>query len=479
MNQPTEPRPEAGDTVPVASSELSAGSLSPDNVVEVVTSDGPSTVQAGAQAGPSRLTYILTAASALALPAAAVLTSPLLARALGAEGRGEMSAVLAPAVLTSLLATAGIPDALTYFIAKSARHARSITLGGIRVSLMVGVASFLILTALSPVLLRNVAGQRGLFISICALMPLTLAVGAMRGSAQGLQLFNVVNRERWTAVGFRVVALIVFYVTGHLDVFWAVWITWVCGLVAGLVYLPMILRLLSASREKSPLPVIKYGLHAWSGNVAGMLVFRLDQILLAVLVMPVEVGYYSIAVALAEVPQAVIGAIRQIVISRSAGGSGADVVARTNRVALVLSVLAMAAGAVLAPLFVPLIFGNDFAGAVPVTQILLVATLPASLTTVVGAGLLGAGRPLLATVGQVIGLVITVVALVALVPTFGALGAAYASLVAYAGTAVALCVAFTRVTQTAGRELLVPTRADVLDVLRLADVRGLRRLVRR
>jgi O-antigen/teichoic acid export membrane protein len=134
---------------------------------------------------------------------------------------------------------------------------------------------------------------------------------------------------------------------------------------------------------------------------------------------------------------------------------------------------------VLSPVAVPMIFGADFWAAVPVAQVLFAATLPAAVTTVAGAGLLGIGRPGLSTVAQVTGLAATLVALVLLVPPLGALGAALASLVAYAVVALVMAGMFCRLTGVTARELLIPRRGDVADILSLFDLRRVLRATRR
>src|SRR4051794_38111209 len=65
-----------------------------------------------------RKAMMLVTLSSILVPAAGVLTSPILARALGVAGRGELAVVLAPATLALAVATLGLPDALTYYVAK-------------------------------------------------------------------------------------------------------------------------------------------------------------------------------------------------------------------------------------------------------------------------------------------------------------------------------------------------------------------------
>src|SRR4051812_49233962 len=67
-----------------------------------------------------------TAIGYVAPPFAAIVTSPILARSLGVEGRGEIAAATAPYMLGIVVATMGIPEAVTYFVARNQREVHSI-----------------------------------------------------------------------------------------------------------------------------------------------------------------------------------------------------------------------------------------------------------------------------------------------------------------------------------------------------------------
>ena len=73
-----------------------------------------------------RRAVVLMSATSLLVPAAGVVTAPILAHARSVDGRGELAAALAPAALMLNAATLGLPDSLTYHIAKVPQIARSV-----------------------------------------------------------------------------------------------------------------------------------------------------------------------------------------------------------------------------------------------------------------------------------------------------------------------------------------------------------------
>src|SRR3954465_10355366 len=69
--------------------------------------------------GRGELTQVASLVGAnMFIPATALITGPILARALGPEGRGIFAAVTTPLLLASLLGTLGLQDALTQFLAR-------------------------------------------------------------------------------------------------------------------------------------------------------------------------------------------------------------------------------------------------------------------------------------------------------------------------------------------------------------------------
>jgi len=79
--------------------------------------------------------------------------------------------------------------------------------------------------------------------------------------------------------------------------------------------------------------------------------------------------------------------------------------------------------------WLPLLFGADFSPAIPITVVLLLAAVLGTPGSIAGAGLSARGRPGLRSSSLVISCLINVGLLFLIVPTYGAMGAAIATLV--------------------------------------------------
>ena len=94
---------------------------------------------------------------------------------------------------------------------------------------------------------------------------------------------------------------------------------------------------------------------------------------------------------------------------------------------------------------IPLLFGEDFRGAVKPLVLLLpgvVVYAPVSILVVYIS--IRCERPRLSLLVSVVGLVVTTVACFALIPPYGASGAAVASTIGYAVGGLAAWISFTR-----------------------------------
>lgn len=426
-------------------------------------------------------------ALSLALPLTAVVTGPLLARALGAEGRGALVAVIAPTLFAASLVNLGLPTMCAYFGARGRRPRRTaLTLAMISAAVLGGLTS-VALILLAPVLLPDYRHYWGVYYGVCATLPAMLAVESLRASAQASGQYSTPIIERALAVGTRCLGVVVLFAFGALTVPTAALATWGPGAVVVLLYTAFAIRTIrtpapapasvavgadvsaGAGRDEVQIgPMLRFAMLSWGGSVAGVLVLKLDQLMLVFLTSAAEIGYYIVAVSVSEIVVVAVVALREILTAQSASATGPSLVMRTARLVLYGGLLVAAAGAVACPVLLPLLFGADFAHAVLPTQILLVGAVFSGVSIVLGAGLAGSGRPGLFSAAQAFGVVVTVVAMLLLAPRYGGIGAAAASSITYAATALVTILIYTRVASVACSDILRPARGDLAPFLRLA-----------
>jgi O-antigen/teichoic acid export membrane protein len=161
-----------------------------------------------------------------------------------------------------------------------------------------------------------------------------------------------------------------------------------------------------------------------------MLNGRVDQLLMIRLASADQLGLYAVAVTLASAPSMVVGTLADAIFPRIAAGEN-HLVARSCRISLLATVLSGIGVAAVAYPVLRFVFGPDFRAATTMVLILVVAQVPAAVNRVLGFSLRSAGFPGKVSIGEVIGLSVTVPGVIVLVPPLGGVGAAIVSAAAY------------------------------------------------
>ena len=164
---------------------------------------------------------------------------------------------------------------------------------------------------------------------------------------------------------------------------------------------------------------------------------RIDRILIGLFLTASPVGIYSVAATGTEVVWLVPTALSQVLFQKLASKS---VDLRTANRARIASLACGLATAVvifaIAPLAVDVLVGAKFAGAVLPLRILLVGAVLLSSYQLDAYALAANGRIGYAATGTLVGFGAVLVADVLLIPVYGIIGAAWASVIAYGAMAV-------------------------------------------
>jgi len=186
--------------------------------------------------------------------------------------------------------------------------------------------------------------------------------------------------------------------------------------------------------------LLYYGSRGHTSTVSGLFNERLDQMLISIFLAPTMLGLYVVAVTMTSVTAMIgtsVGMVALPTISRARTAEEARhaVVGFVRAVVLVSVAVTLPLLAVM-PFVVPFFFGEAYRGAVDIARVLLVGAVFLSCARVLGTVLKALGEPLDAGLVEGAALVVTVVAIAILMPAFGLMGAAVASLLSYMASAV-------------------------------------------
>lgn len=391
----------------------------------------------------------LSAATALAA-LLSFLFVVMVARAGGPDARGELAFLVALPTLLSFAATLGV-EVANLFHAGAVKVRSSL----VSASIVVGTVSGSAFAAAGSVMLHLIPGW------LPDSIPGSLITGAMLTipliSVQFLLSSLLVGGGREGAANLIRIAMPLISVatfaalaaTGISPTTAAVG-AWIIGQAAGAAgAIALSVRafgIVKPSQLLLPLgDLFRYGLPAHGGNLADVATFRLDSLILAATAGAAELGIYAAAINLAEVLLYVPSSVAMVLLPASAVSD--DPFPLALRATLAVAVITTF-GAVLmiafAPWLIRMLFGPGFEGSVTLLRILSVAMIGMGIRRVLAAELAARRRQVVAAWVAFLTLGVMTTLDLALIPRFGAGGAAWASFVAYLLGGGAIIILFLR-----------------------------------
>jgi O-antigen/teichoic acid export membrane protein len=113
------------------------------------------------------------------------------------------------------------------------------------------------------------------------------------------------------------------------------------------------------------------------------------------------------------------------------------------------------------PRLIPFVFGEAFASAVPVAEVLVLGYLFRSYAALLVATVRGAGRPLRASIGEVVGLILLGVCLLTFTRSFGVVGTATALTLSAAAMMIWMVIQACMISETSPGQLWSLWKADL------------------
>lgn len=425
----------------------------------------------------------LNLAGQIAGLAVGFIASIALARFLGPSDRGLLALMLTAGQVVFIVVGMGLPVAVTYFASRPDADAGGLFGTNLVWAVMLAIVLIpLAWVAVDPIenlLSRGRGGQ--LWVLAAAVIPVTFLDWTTHN-----QIIAMLRFGRYNAL---VVGAKVAYLIGAVGLLVAG-----VGVAAGLIatilagavmVLGSLGPILSAGRPRVDLGLLRrlvaYGRRVQVGTIFQQANLRLDVLVLQGFRPLSEVGYYVVAQQIAELVMTIGTAFQTSVlplVARSEAGERDRTSTASVRNYLILVVVAAVANAGVGSLIILVAFGSEFSPAVLPMLVLLPGVCMLGLGTVISGDLRGRDRPGLSSVLAGLAAAATIGLDVVLIPPFGVMGAAVASVIAYSTYGTLSVLALHRVADLPLRDLVVPTRADA-DMYRralaalVARVRGM------
>ncbi|MEK6283086.1 MAG: oligosaccharide flippase family protein [Acidobacteriota bacterium] len=383
-----------------------------------------------------------TLAVRVLMVANSVLAGIIVARWLGAEGVGQLGVINVSVALIVQLGSVGLPSANTYFVARDKERFLAVALNSLVFAIVVGSALALGLTMfasrhpdwfgfISPDLIRIAAISIPFQLITLISLNIFLAVGNVRRfnlldlAGQSFVLLNAVialvilNKDLWTLVSLNSVASVAI---GLLMV-----------ILVGAYGARLKTRRQNGGFDLRLLGrMLRYGLKFHTSILAGALMFRADLLVVNHFRGPAEAGVYSVASQVAMMLMLLPGVIATLLFPRVTAeqDEGGETTALVTRHTALVMLLICVAAVGLSVIF-PALYGPAFSDATVQLLVLLPGVYLIGLESVLVQHFNAIGLPPAIPLFWLLTLSVNLLLVFALVPGFGARGAAVASTVSY------------------------------------------------
>ncbi len=368
----------------------------------------------------------------------ALLSSPLIARAIGPEGRGLTAAAITTLMIVPIALGVGLPWAVRQKSANSVdvdsilRSARLLSMFSLVPSLAVGLLLVWTLFAGMP------TAANAWLIAGIALTPLVVfrnsivSVLVVRSDFRRISLINIAQPAAFFLI---ILGLAVSGALTITTVVAAQTVSIAFGFVLTVTFMPV-----SWGGPKYPIRILLRESAAASGaQISEIASYRLNQLILLPLIGSAALGFYAVAVNVALAPAPVGQAMSSAVFSDVARAAAVE---RKRKIVLALQaslsmgVFVALATSALAPVVIPWAFGPMFSPAVPATVVFAVGSISVICNFVLTSCLVADGKSKEASVSQFAGFFGGLILLFALSTPFGLIGASIASVAGFWITSV-------------------------------------------
>jgi len=408
--------------------------------------------------------------TSIALMPIGLLTSILLARLLSVEDLGHYSITLNFASLVMVFSQLGLGPASVYRIRRvGSDPARVLT------TTAAMLAAVAVVVVGGSVVFRDriidgfLAGApETVFLLAVANVPFDLVGTVLGSTARSIDRFRLVNTYR-LAVALATLAAVGVVLgvlqRGLVELLAAILAVHALGMVLLWGALAREIGFSWRVDRTEVAETARFGIKSYAQAAAGQIHERVDVFMIAYFLNdPAQVAFYAIAVRIVERLRQGPRAIQSSLFPKVAGASPEEAARFTAYVSR-QSVLWVALGAVVlvlvAPVLIPLLYGEAYAASVQPFRILVVAMVLLTFYFVLSRYFTAIARQQITITSQVASAAVNIGLNVWLIPRYGILGAAVASLVSYAVQGVLIIWAFTRATRLGVGEVLLPRPGDL------------------
>ena len=411
------------------------------------------------------VTFLITAISAVI----GLVTSIMVARLLGPEGRGILALAILLPTLIYTLTNFGITPATTYYLALNHDDASMILGNTMIISFLVSLISLGFGNAAAIIFHASFFHSVSYIYLLVALLiiPPNVILQNLQGILLGAQKFSLYNITTLIQTLLLLLLTTLFLLVFRMGVYGAIWanifalsascviiMLWVWSILGKPIWL-----LNKAYLKKA----LIYGLQAHLSNVLAFLNYRVDMFIINFFLNPTEVGLYAIGVAIVEqiwmISQAASTVLFPMVSQNEKGVR--DLTPIVSRSILVLNTLMASILFILSKVIILVLYGRAYLSAVSTIQALFIGVIALGTGRILANDIAGRGKPVLNTYINIVSVIVNVILNILWIPAYGIVGAAWASTVSYSVVMLGEVYVYAKISENSWHSVLFIQRGDI------------------
>lgn len=408
-----------------------------------------------------------TFATQILVMGANIAAGIITARVLGPQIKGQAALLTMITQLLFMVGSMGLGSAFSFFIAKKRFTGEQIHTSAVVSALLFGAIGLGIFYVSYPLHASVWHGIPANLIFYSALLSVLLIYSTyLTRIIVGYGRIYAMNTGTMVRalINLAALALLLLVWNNGLDsVVTSLWLATLAQVAIFLVVLRADLRPTPFWGESLVRDSLSYGIKSHPLLLINFLNYRVDMLLLKHLTDDAAVGFYSLAVGMAELIWLVPNATVAPLFAQIAGSEAVDrslVTLRTVRWSL-LFLVTLALGAIfLGRPMIALMYGRDFLPSYAPFLGLLPGICLFPVFKLLSVDLAARGYPVFGTIASAVALVINIICNILFIPTLGTLGAALATSFSYSCMAIISLIFFLRVTTYRLHDLLVMDREE-------------------
>lgn len=392
------------------------------------------------------------------------------ARSLGVEARGVLALLIATPFLAVIVGDLGLSTALAVFLGNRRHETSKLTSTALVLAVVLGLMSAGVLLVLvlgwGATLFPGIDTEY-LLLMVLLIIPITIyqRAGDMATGLYRMYAYNLMSLISPIASLSFLLLFVVFLRWGLEGALVGMVASIVLAAGIGLVFMFRTVRIrLSEVRFPIMRSLVSFGLRAHLGNVLKDMNYRVDIYLVNGYLGAASLGYYTIAVLMAQVIWRLPNAIGVVLLPHIAGLDAESARRFTpvicRHTVAITTVACIGLAAVASPMIV-LLFGEEFKPAVMPMLLLLPGILLFSVRKILANDMVARGFPGTRSIAAAVSLPVMLILDVVLIPIWGVNGASVASTISYGSATLVIGFIYLRTTGNSLSSLLFLRKSDL------------------